>query len=228
VVTAMISRMIGTSVFSDGTEFSVTTPRVKDLGSKWKIFYWDYSSGKRCAHTKSWAKNRFPTWAEAQREADQFIEGINERNNQPQPFPFGEGTLAALVEMCREKIWPLLKNSTRISYDFYLDTHILPTWGLVKLAKMRTIELQDFFNSFSPRLAPKTIRNMHGCLRTVLTQGKTWGLIRVNPARGVRLPRRKARKPPVLLPKQDIRRVIDALTHSQHWWKCVAKRFGLC
>jgi hypothetical protein len=66
--------------------------------------------------------------------------------------------------MCREKIWPLLKNSTRISYDFYLDTHILPTWGLVKLAKMRTIELQDFFNSFSPRLAPKTIRNMHGCI----------------------------------------------------------------
>jgi hypothetical protein len=27
VVTAMISRMIGTSVFSDGTEFSVTTVR---------------------------------------------------------------------------------------------------------------------------------------------------------------------------------------------------------
>jgi integrase len=187
-------------------------PRVKDLGSKWKVFYWDYSSGKRCAHTKSWAKSRFPTWAEAQREADQFIEGINDRNNQRQPLPFGEGTLAALVEMCREKIWPLLKNSTRISYYFYLDTHILPKWGSVKLGKMRTIELQDFFNSFSPRLAPKTIRNMHGCLRTVLTQGKTWGLIRVNPARGVRLPRRKARKPPVLLSKQDIRRVIDALT----------------
>jgi len=77
---------------------------------------------------------------------------------------------------------------------------------------MRTIELQDFFNSFSPRLAPKTIRNMHGCLRTVLSQGKTWGIIRVNPARGVRLPRKKARKPPVLLAKQDIRRVIDSLT----------------
>jgi hypothetical protein len=77
-------------------------PRVKDLGTKWKIFYWDYSSGKRCAHTKSWAKSKFPTWAEAQREADQFIESVNDRNNQPQPFPFGEGTLAALVEMSRK------------------------------------------------------------------------------------------------------------------------------
>src|SRR5437588_9595012 len=52
---------------------------------------------------------------------------------------------------------------------------------------------------------------MHACLRTVLSQGKTWGIIRVNPAQGVRLPRKKARKPPVLLAKQDIRRVIDAL-----------------
>src|SRR3989442_9827848 len=52
---------------------------------------------------------------------------------------------------------------------------------------------------------------MHACLRTVLRRGKTWGIIRVNPAQGVRLPRKKARKPPVLLAKQDIRRVVDAL-----------------
>jgi integrase len=186
-------------------------PRAKDLGNKWKIFYWDYSSGKRCPHTKSWAKSKFPTRSEAQREADQFIEGVNERNNQPQQFPFGEGTLAALVAMCRERIWPLLKNSTRLSYDFFLDTYILPELGSMKLTKMRTIGLQDLFNSFSPRLASKTIRNMHACLRTVLNQGKTWGIIRVNPAQGVRLPRKKARKPPVLLAKQDIRSVIDAL-----------------
>src|SRR5439155_24717384 len=52
---------------------------------------------------------------------------------------------------------------------------------------------------------------MHGCLRAILNQGKPWGLVRVNPAQGVRLPRKKARKPPVVLGKQDIRRVIDAL-----------------
>jgi hypothetical protein len=49
--------------------------------------------------------------------------------------PFGEGTLAALAELCRERIWPL-KNSTRIGYDFFLDTHLLPNWDSVKLTKM--------------------------------------------------------------------------------------------
>ena len=88
---------------------------------------------------------------------------------------------------------------------------MLPKWGSMLLTKMRTIELQDFFNSFSPRLAAKTIRNMHGYMRAVFNQGKAWGLLTANPALGVRLPRKKARKPPVVLAKQDIRRVIDAL-----------------
>ena len=146
-------------------------PRVGDLGTKWKIFYWDYSSGSRRGRTKSWAKSLAPTRIEAQRLADQFMETANGRNNEPQLFPSGEQTMAGLVATCREKMWPLLKNSSRISYDFYLNTYLLPKWGSMKLTRMRTIELQDFFNSFSPRLAPKTIRNMHGCMRAVFNQG---------------------------------------------------------
>jgi len=198
-----------------GKEIVVRTrhqrPRVQDCGTKWRICYWDYRSRKRTGRTKSWAKSLVPTRTEAQCLADQFMETTNERNNEPQHFPGGEETLAGLVAICREKMWPLLKNSTRISYDFHFDTYILPRWGPMKLTKMRTIELQDFFNSFSPRLASKTIRTMHGCLRALLNQGKVWELVRTNPAQGVRLPRKKARKPPVVLAKQDIRRVIEAL-----------------
>ena len=187
------------------------SPRVQDRGSKWRICYWDYRLGKRAGRTKSWAKSLVPTRIQAQRLADQFMQAANEKNNEPQHFPGGEATLAALVAICRQKMWPLLKNSTRTSYDFHLDTYVLPKWGSTELTKLRTIELQDFFNSFSPRLASKTIRNMHACLRAVINQGKAWELVKSNPAQGVRLPRRKARKPPVVLPKQDIRRVIEAL-----------------
>ncbi len=189
-------------------------PRVQDCRARWRICYWDYCSRKRSGRTKSWAKSLVPTRTEAQRLADGFMETVNQRNNQPQLFPGGEETLAGLVAICREKMWPLLKNSTRTSYDYYLDSYILPKWGSKKLTKLRTIELQDFFNSFSPRLASKTIRNMHGCLRAMLNQGKAWELVRSNPAQGVRLPRKKARKPPVVLAKQDIRRVIDNLPRT--------------
>jgi hypothetical protein len=64
-------------------------PRVSDLGTKWKIFYWDYSTGSRRGRTKSWAKSLVPTRTEAQRLADQFMETANGRNNEPQLFPPG-------------------------------------------------------------------------------------------------------------------------------------------
>jgi hypothetical protein len=87
-------------------------PRVQDCGTKWRICYWDYRSRKRSGRTKSWAKSLVPTRTEAQRLADQFMETANERNNEPQHFPGGEETLAGLVAICRQKMWPLLKNST--------------------------------------------------------------------------------------------------------------------
>lgn len=65
-----------------------------------------------------------------------------------------------------------------------------------------------FSNSNTFSLSRSCWLKMHACLRTVLAQGKAWGIIRVNPSQGVRLPRKNARKPPVLLAKPDIRRVI--------------------
>jgi integrase len=73
------------------------------------------------------------------------------------------------------------------------------------------MDLERFFNSFHPRLSPKTIRLMHRSLRTALSQAVVWELITKNPAVGVKLPRRKARKAPLVSSLPDIRRMIEAL-----------------
>jgi integrase len=52
---------------------------------------------------------------------------------------------------------------------------------------------------------------MHGRLRTALSQAVVWELITKNPAIGVKRPRRKARKAPLVLSLPDIRRMIEAL-----------------
>src|SRR5258708_17433497 len=87
-------------------------PRVSDLGTKRKIFYWDYSSGNRRGRTKSWAKSLVPTRTESQRLADQFMENANGRNNEPQLFPSGEQTMADFFATYMEKLVPLLQNAT--------------------------------------------------------------------------------------------------------------------
>jgi integrase len=81
----------------------------------------------------------------------------------------------------------------------------------LKAAEASILELQDFFNSFHPRLSPKSIRLMHACLRVHLNQAKVWGMVENNPAIGVKLPRRKQRKPTILLPLATISQLIELL-----------------
>src|SRR4051794_568542 len=74
--------------------------QVKDLGSKWKLFFWDYTRTPRQRRTKSWAKSRVPSQREVQRLADQFMERVNQRNNQPDLFASDEETLQTVYNKC--------------------------------------------------------------------------------------------------------------------------------
>ena len=184
-------------------------PQVHDCGSRWKLLYWDYTSTPRRKRSKSWAKASVCSQRLAQRKADQFMEVVNERNNQPHLFASDDDTVQALYDKCRQLTWPHLKNSSRTSYDFFFSTYLLPRWGPVKLKKLTTMSLQEHFNSFHPRLSPKTIKLMHATLRAALSQAVAWGLLDRNPAVGVKLPRKRAVKPTVLLPLAAIRWILE-------------------
>jgi integrase len=152
-----------------------------------------------------------PSHREAQRFADQFMETVNERNNQPHLFASREETLRTIYNKCREQTWPHLKNSTRKQYVENFETYLLPKFGDGLIRKLTTIDLQAYFNSLSPGLSPKSIELIHGTLRAALNQGKAWGMLDRNPAVGVKLPRKRAVKPTVILSLTDIRRMIEAV-----------------
>jgi integrase len=185
--------------------------QVQDLGSKWKLFYWDYNQSPRQRRTKSWAKSHVPGQREAQKLGDQFMERVNERNNQPHLFASDKETVRAVYDKCKELTWPHLKNSTRKQYEENFKTYLLPEFGSSKVRKLTTMDIQEFFNTLSPGLSPKSIRLIHGTLRAALNQGKAWGMLDQNPAVGVKLPRKRAVKPTVLLSLADIRRMIEAV-----------------
>ncbi len=163
--------------------------QVKDFGDKWRIDYWDYTTTPRTKRGKKWSKKYVPTKREAQKLADEFMEQANERNNSPQLCSNEGDTFASLVKMYRDKVSRHLKNSTRINYDFFLDTYLIPEFGNTKLTKIRRIAIQDFINA-QKKLAPKTVKNLHASFRAVLNEGIRWGLLKENPAVGVRLPTR--------------------------------------
>jgi integrase len=185
--------------------------QVQDLGSKWKLFYWDYNQSPRQRRTKSWAKSQVPGQREAQKLGDQFMERVNERNNQPHLFASDKETVRAVYDKCKELTWPHLKNSTRKQYEENFRTYLLPEFGSSKVRKLTAMDIQEFFNTLSPGLSPKSIRLIHGTLRAALNQGKARGMLDQNPVVGVKLPRKREVKPTVLLSLADIRRMIEAV-----------------
>jgi integrase len=150
-----------------------------------------------------------PGQREAQRQADQFMEKVNAWNNEPQLFKGEDDTVRAVYNKCRELTWPYLKNSTKTQYEENFKRHLLPSFGDSKLSKLSRIELQAYFNSLTPGLSPKTIKLIHGTLRAALNQAIAWEMLSKNPAIGVKLPRKRSVKAPILLPLAEIRRVLQ-------------------
>lgn len=77
-----------------------------------------------------------------------------------------------------------------------IDRYLLPGLGAVRLAKLRTDDLDRFYRELRARgsktgepLAPATVRRTHGILRRALTQGVRWGWLSVNPALNASPPR---------------------------------------
>jgi hypothetical protein len=56
-------------------------PEIFEVGKKWKMVYWDYSSQPRRKRSKVWGKGVVPTRREAQRLAD-GTHGAGERAEQ--------------------------------------------------------------------------------------------------------------------------------------------------
>ncbi|HWR35388.1 MAG TPA: site-specific integrase [Clostridia bacterium] len=183
--------------------------KVKEFGDKWRIDFWDYTTNPRTKRGKKWSKKYVPTKREAQKRADEFMEQVNERNNSPHLCSTDGDTFSSLVKLYRDKVSRHLKNSTRMNYEFFLETYLIPAFGSTRLTKIRRIAVQDFVNA-QKKLAPKTVKNLHACFRAILNEGKRWGLLKDNPAVGVRLPR-VLRRQRVLLTPLEIRNLIEAL-----------------
>lgn len=146
-------------------------PSLRDIGNKWKITYWDYTSGEAKHKSKVWAKSKVPSQRQAQRLADRFMDEVNEANNAPrlesphedateshnpsvEPAPGGRCTLSDLKKKCMELSWPLLKKSTRVNYEFFFTSYLLPAFGDRDIAEVSTMELQGYFNSLLGKLSP--------------------------------------------------------------------------
>ena len=99
-----------------------------------------------------------------------------------------------LDNYCRNQI----RATTLINYETYVERHIKPTIGGIKLCDLSTLILQQFYNERLKSgnllreggLSPKTLRNLHNMLHKALDQAVALDMIAKNPTEFTSLPKR--------------------------------------
>ena len=110
---------------------------------------------------------------------------------------------------------PSIRETTAAYYKNYIDKHIIPHIGKIKLNKLTTLDLQQFYNKVKEggrvqryegmqdlSLSNKTVRGLHAMLRQCLEQAVKERLIPYNPATGCRLPPKEKKEMQVIPPEK--------------------------
>ena len=121
---------------------------------------------------------------------------------------------------------PAVRASTAAYYKNYIDQHIVPRIGDIKLTALTTLQIQKFYNETKAHgrvqryenmddlsLSNKTIRGLHTMLRQCLEQAVTERLIPYNPANGCRLPKKEKKKMQIIPPEK----IRDYLKAAEDW-----------
>jgi integrase len=102
-----------------------------------------------------------------------------------------------------------LKPSTARSIESAWRVHVEPVWGTRAVADVRHSEVQAWVTRLASNRSATTVKRAHGILSSILQRAEKDRRVASNAARGVNLPRKKARKHVYLSHEQ-----IDALANN--------------
>lgn len=144
--------------------------------------------------------------------------GIIQKDKSNAEMPFGEW----IDFWYKQYVKIALKPTTQSEYESLIYKHIIPEIGNIKLNKLTQNDLQQFYSrlKISGRqihteihgkgLSDRMIRACHTLCRKCLEKAVEENLIRTNPAKGCKLPPKKAKEMQVLTPDEMQRFIIQA------------------
>ena len=174
-----------------------------------------YTAGRDPITGKAIYKN---VLAKTQKECKEKLERAIEKNGKVDVVRSGKYTVAEWVWLWFETYSkPSIREQTAYYYNNYIEKHIVPGIGGIKLDKLTTLQIQQFYNKLKTSgrvqryehielkdkgLSNRFIRGVHGVLNSALEQAVKERLITSNPAEGCKLPKIEKKEMKVLLPEQ--------------------------
>jgi len=140
----------------------------------------------------------------------------------PKAITFAEFSKIWLNDYCAIRLKPV----TIKEYGGYLDKYLIPEFGHMKMAQVRSIHVQRHVSKLvqEGRLKPKSIKNQLVPLKRMFAVAIQWGYATRNPAEHIALPRIQHEEMPFLTPQQ-MRVLIEATDPK---WKALIACACLC
>ena len=109
-------------------------------------------------------------------------------------------------------VLPMYRYSTQHNHRHILRKHLVPRFGSHELCDLSRADVQAYMAELTHAgYAPKTVDHIHDVLSAVLRTAVTWGHLRENPARGVKLPELRTVRPKPVLTLEQARRLLARL-----------------
>lgn len=163
---------------------------VKWEGNSW---YYVVTLGKKPNGKPNQIKKRgFKSQKEAQKALNEVIyefqKGIYV---QPSQMKYEE-----LLDKWLENKKRTIQNSTFISYDVLVNTHIIPALGTVPLSRIKPLTINEFYNNLytKAKLSGTTVQKVHMIIKDSLKYAVRMELIAKNPADAIDRPKREYRE----------------------------------
>ncbi len=154
--------------------------------------------------------------AKTQKECREKLKKAMEEAGRTSPAKNNEYTVEQWCTLWFENYArPSIRETTAAYYRNYIEKHIVPGIGKIRLKKLTTLDLQKFYNKLKEggrvkryeemtdlSLSSKTVRGLHIMLKQCLEQAVQEGLIPQNPAARCKLPPKEKREMQVIPPEK--------------------------
>lgn len=125
-------------------------------------------------------------------------------------------TVAEAAEEWLERGWRRWRGGTGATYEYRMETHVLPAWGDVAVAAITPHRMQSWIDTLT--LAPSTISGIISMLSGMMRECVRLGVIDRNPMTDVRGPKQRE-SPLQVWNGDDVRRVLASLPNDR--WRSV-------
>jgi integrase len=126
----------------------------------------------------------------------------------------GRTTVGVLGEQWLARQRGHLKPSTIASWENVWKKRVKPRWGNVAIGDIRPSAIQSWIAEISAAMAPRTVRLNHFVLYGILKDACADGILRQNPAQGIKLPKPAPKRPLFLTPEQ-VQRLAEEADNSK-------------